>query len=95
MNRILFLTLLIPILFISLGISSCGNSEEKIDPEEYKNIVNKLDEAKELQSSADKELAKLREEIDALEIEKQRLIAEKKRLEADVIDLKIKDRQTE
>ncbi len=93
MNKILMLTLMIPLLFISLGISGCGDSPEKIDPQEYKNVVNKLDEAKETQSEADKELAKLREEIDALEIEKQRLIAEKKRLEADIIDLEIKDRR--
>lgn len=93
MNKFLSITLILVFFCLPIGILGCGDSAEEIDPKEYENVVEKLDEAKEIQSEADKELAKLREEIEALEIEKQRLIAEKKRLEADIIDLEIKDRK--
>lgn len=93
MSKFLSITLMLMLFSLPLGIIGCGDSSEKIDPKDYKNVVEKLDEAKEIQSEADKEISKLNEEIEALEIEKQRLIAEKKRLEADIIDLEIKDRK--
>lgn len=88
--RLLY-ALVIPVLFITFSISGCGDSTENIDPKQYEEVLNKLDEVKELQANTDKEISELRKEIKALEIEKQKLIAEKKRLEADIIDLKIKD----
>lgn len=91
MKNSLFYALIIPLLLVSFSISGCGDSTEKIDPKQHEEVLSKLDEVTELQTNTDKEISKLRDEIRALEIEKQKLIAEKKRLEADIIDLKIKD----
>lgn len=91
MKNWLLYALVIPVLFITFSISGCGDSTEKIDPKQHEEVLSKLDEVKELQANTDKEISELRKEIKALEIEKQKLIAEKKRLEADIIDLKIKD----
>lgn len=91
MKKSLLYALIIPLFFVSLSVSGCGDSTEKIDPKQHEEVLTKLDEVKELQTNTDKEISKLRDEIRALEIEKQKLIAEKKRLEADIIDLKIKD----
>ena len=95
MQKSLLIVLILPVLFISIGLSACGKDEEKIDPKQHEEVIIKLDEVQELQSKTDEELTKLREEIIALEIEKQKLTAEKKRLEADIIDLKIKNYNTE
>ena len=95
MQKYFLITLMLPILFLIINISACGKNDEKIDPKKHEEVIIKLDEVQELQSKTDEELTKLRDDIKALEIEKQKLTAEKKRLEADIIDLKIKNYNTE
>ena len=89
----LFSTLLMLMLTMSLFLSvSCKN--DKVE-EEYENVKTELDKIKGIQNNSSDAIDQLKEEIKALEIEKQKLIAEKKRLEAEIIDLKVKDYEQE
>ena len=67
-------------LFLS---SSCKNNEVK---EDFKNAKIELDRTKRAQTKYNKTLDELRDEIESLKIKK-------KRLEAEIIDLKIKNHE--
>ena len=89
----LFSTILVALLATSLLVSaSCKN--DKVN-EEYEDVKTELDKIKDIQTDSNDAIAKLKAEIKSLEIEKQKLIAEKKRLEAEIIDLKVKDYEKE
>jgi len=85
--------LLTSILIITLSLSaflttSCKNEKIK---KEFNNVKTELDKIKGQQTESSDAIDDLHEEIKALEIEKQKLIAEKHRLNAEIIELKIKD----
>lgn len=92
MKKTLLITVIITLSLFSFLISGCGNDVEKQD---YDNVKTELDKVKDLQSDASSAIENLKQEITALEIEKQKLLAEKKRLEAEIIELKIKDYEEE
>lgn len=84
--------LLIAALFVpAAGIIGCGSDD--VDKQKYEDVKTELEKVRGFQAEANKAIENLRNEIRNLEIERQRLIAEKKRLEADIIDLKIRDHQ--
>lgn len=92
-----FLSILLVLVMIVPVISfvGCDNGDDVKKKEEFQSIKSELDNLRSLQSEANKAIENLKQELRDLEIEKQKLIAEKKRLEAEVIDLKIKNYEDE
>ena len=85
--------LLTSLLIITLSLSaflstSCKNEKIK---KEFENVKTELDKIQGQQTESSDAIDNLKKEIRALEIEKQKLIAERHRLNAEIIELKIKD----
>lgn len=88
MNKLFSTVFALFLMFSVTAFLGCGDD---VDKEKYDTVKTELEKFKKERGDTESAIEDLREEITALEIEKQKLLAEKKRLEAEVIELKIKD----
>lgn len=89
MNKLFSTVFAVFLIFSVIAFSGCRGDD--VDKERYDTVKTELEKFKKERGDTESAIEDLREEITALEIEKQKLLAEKKRLEAEVIELKIKD----
>ncbi|NIU88143.1 MAG: hypothetical protein GWN56_13005 [Nitrosopumilaceae archaeon] len=93
MKKLSAILMIITLIAIVPFIAGCENKAKKQEFESTKsNLVEtqeQLDKIKQNSEALDKYIANLKSNINELKIENQKLIAESKRLEAEIIDLNL------